>query len=382
MDGDPEEPALTFAQLRSRVTSRPPVDAGDPMLVEHIRDEIADRGPITFARFMERALYEPGLGYYAASRERTTRAGDFLTAPELHPVFGHALARQLDEMWRNLEQPATFTLREYGAGRGTLGATIREGLQRMGSALLDHLRYEPLDTGDQAAGSLTGCVLANELIDALPVHRVVMREGSLDELYVDWDGERFVERIGGLSTAALGDWFAEAGIELRDGQRAEACLAMAGWLDEVSGSLERGYVMIIDYGAEPAELYGPSRPNGTLRAFRDHHLGSAVLAGVGRQDLTATVDLAALRRLASDRGLSVLGQTTQAEMLTGGGLEEALAHERERTADSWEGQLTLRSAVMRLLDPRQLGGYAVILLGRGVDDQPALSGLAFRLPSR
>jgi SAM-dependent MidA family methyltransferase len=343
-------------------------DPGEPALIERLRDEIEQGGPITFARFMQRALYEPDLGYYATSRERTTRAGDFLTAPELHPIFGRVVARQVTEMHRRLGEPPDFTVREYGAGRGTLGA-----------ALPARLRYQPIEFADGVPSEpVVGVVLANEFLDALPVHRVEVRDGRLRELYVTWAGGRFTE-LAGEPSPGLADWFVGAGVELAEGQRAEACPAMADWLAEVASSLERGYVLIIDYAAEPAELYGPRRHGGTLRAFRDHHVGSDVLAGVGRQDVTATVDLGALRRFAARSGLAWLGQSTQAEFLAGAGLEEALAEERARAGEDWPAQLELRASVGRLLDPRATGGYAVVVLGRDVPDEPPLSGLSFRL---
>lgn len=350
---------------------------------------------------MRLALYEPGLGYYASSAERPTRQGDFLTAPELHPIYGHTLARRLHEMWQRLGGPADFTLREYGAGSGALVIALLDGLERLASPLAQRLRYQPLDLPAQtslitqrlaacgygavvqpAIGPLVGCVLANEFVDALPVHRVEARGGRLHELYVDWSGGALVERVGEPSSAALADWFRQAGVELADGQRAEVNLALFDWLAEVSANLERGYLLVIDYGAEPAELYGTRRRLGTLRAFRDQHVSANVLAGVGRQDLTAHVDLAALRRAAQQAGLALVGQDSQANFLLGAGLEDALSDEREGLGDSWAELLTLRSSVARLLDPRALGGYAVVLLGRGVAAEPALRGLSGRLPVR
>jgi SAM-dependent MidA family methyltransferase len=389
-------------QRRRQAVQPPPIaDAGEPRLLELLRAEIEHSGPLTFARFMQRALYEPGLGYYASSTERPARRGDFLTAPELHPVFGHTLARQLHEMWQRLGEPDHFRLREYGAGSGALVVALLEGLHRLASPVLDRLAYQPLDLPAQtalitrrltergygailqpASGPLVGCVLANEFVDALPVQRVEVREGRLRELYVDWHDDGLVEHWGEPSSEALADWFREAGVELAEGQRAEVNLAMFDWLAEVGADLEQGYLLVIDYGAEPADLYGPRRRNGTLRAFRDQHVSDDVLRGVGRQDLTAHVDLAALRRGAQRAGLGLVGQTAQASFLLGSGLEEAVSEERARAGDSWEEALALRSAVARLLDPRALGGYTALLLGRDVAAEPALRGLSAGLPAR
>src|SRR5512141_1059387 len=200
--------------VRSAFAAPPDDDPGEPRLIELIRAEMEARGPMSFARFMEHALYEPGLGYYVTRADRTTRGGDFLTAPELHPIFGHALARQLDEMWRRLGRPERFVLREYGAGTGALYLSILDGLTRIGSGLVDHLDYQPVENAasqaaaDRPAGPFIGCLLANEFLDALPVHRVIGQEGGrLAELLVDWRDGRFVEVAGGATDARLSEWF-------------------------------------------------------------------------------------------------------------------------------------------------------------------------------
>lgn len=391
-------------ERRVELVSSPPVnDAGDEQLLARLRSEIDYGGPITFARFMQRALYEPGLGYYAASNRRPTRAGDFLTAPELHPVFGRCLARQLDEMWQLLDRPDPFVLREYGAGRGALITAVIAELEAGGSDLLDCLAYQPRDMAPQlaeleaslvaigraqltergrSADAIDGCVLANEFVDALPVHRVVVAGGELRELFVDWRDDRLVETIGSPSSPAIAAWFTDAGIALEEGQRAEVNLALIDWLTEVGADLRHGYALVIDYGAQPAELYAGRRRNGTLRAFRHQHVAADPLRGVGHQDLTAHVDLAALERAAQDADLVHLGRNSQAEFLLGCGLQEIMAAERQRAADDWPASLALRSAVGRLLDPRALGGYWVVALGRGVALDPPLRGLAWQRPPR
>jgi SAM-dependent MidA family methyltransferase len=222
-------------------------------------------------------------------------------------------------------------------------------------------------------------VLANEFLDALPVHSVVVEVGRLREQFVAWRDGRFVWQPGELSDPRLAEWFLGRGVELREGQRAEVNLAMLDWLGAVAAQLERGYVLILDYGAPAAELYGESRQHGTLRGFRAHHVGSDVLSAVGHQDITSHVDLDALQAAADTVGLHVLGRTTQAEFLVGLGLEELLAEHRLRAGEEWNAQLLLRSTAGRLLDPGQLGGYAVVVLGKGVGTQPSLRGLSFRL---
>jgi SAM-dependent MidA family methyltransferase len=358
--------------IRSTIAQPPADDAGDPRLVALIRAEIERDGPITFARFMERALYEPGLGYYATSDQRPTRAGDFLTAPELHPIFGQTVARRVDQMWREMGRPRPFVVREYGAGTGSLYLAIVDGLVRMGSGLDQAIEYQPIETvGRQVgqkkpAGRFIGAVIANEFVDALPVHRLVSRAGQLREVRVGWSDGRFAEVESELSDPRPKSWFDKRQITLAEGQRAELNLAMLDWLEQVGRDLERGYILVFDYGAPASELYGPERHGGTLRAFRGQHVSSDPFGGVGHQDLTAHVDLDALEDGARDVGLDVLGRTRQAAFLIGSGLEQVYAELRETADQDWEAATALRSAVTRLLDPRGMGGFWVETLGRDV----------------
>lgn len=377
-------------------------------LVEAIRAEIATAGPITFARFMELALAHPLYGYYAAGPARTTRAGDFLTAPELHPVFGTALARQLREAWGRLGQPDPFVLREDGAGSGTLGLAIAAGLAADRSGLAAVLRYLPLEasrerreecaerfaaaglagllaasTGGEAPDPVrpfAGAVLANEYLDALPVHLVELHDGALREVFVGTRVDGFTEVLAEPTTPALAARLGGLGVELAEGQRAEICLALAPWADSVAADLARGLVLVIDYGREAADLYDRRRMAGTLMTYRGHAADPSPQAPyreVGERDITAHVDLTTVRALLAARGLAHLGTTSQAEFLVGCGLEELLERERGRARDL-QAALELRSAVGRLLDPRRLGGFRALLAGRGIGEGPPLRGLSFR----
>ena len=362
----------------------PEQDLGEPALVDLIRAEIERDGPITFASFMEHALYEPGLGYYATSADRPTRAGDFLTAAELHPMFGWTIARQVDDMWKRLGEPADFVLREYGAGTGALGRAIGDGLTRAGSRLSPTLRYEPIEIEGRLpaadfGSAMVGCVVGNEFLDALPVHRVTKMDGRLRELYVDWGGKRFIDVAGELSDERIEPQLAADIDGLAEGQQAEVNLLMAEWLANVAEELERGYVLLIDYGMPRAQLLSPGRVRGTVRAFRGQHVSGDVLNGVGRQDLTAHVDLDALEAGARSAGLSVLGRTTQAEFLMGCGFDEVYQDARANADQDWDSALALRAATRRLLDPAHLGAYAVVVLGKQVSDEAPLLGLGYRI---
>jgi SAM-dependent MidA family methyltransferase len=391
-------------------TAPQPAEVSDPDLVEAIRSRIrAAGGRITFAEFMYLALYHPAHGYYMADAVRSAREGDFLTAAELHPIFGGVIAGQLAEMWDALEHPPRFTLREYGAGPGTLGLAIVRGLAADRPDVLDALIYEPIevnpahrrvigdrfadaglgehlavgepraadgpespDWSDQAA--IVGCVLANEFVDAFPVHRVRGTEDGIEEQYVTALDGGFGGEWAAPSTADLSGYLESDGVTLAPGQLAEIDLAAAEWLDDVSAALERGYLLVIDYGHPASELYSSKRFAGTLLGYQGHSVVDDPFAAVGRQDLTAHVDFTTLSRWAAERGLAPLASTTQARFLVDGALERLLGRERARPELGLEEYLALRSSIGRLLDPRALGGFGVLLFGRDVPADRVPSG--------
>lgn len=365
-------------------------------LADSIRAEIEGGGPLTFARFMERALYDPAHGYYVSAVDRPTGSGDFLTAPELHPVFGQTLARQIDEMWRLMGRPDPFVVREYGAGSGALFVAVLEGLRRIDSALAATVRYDPIDFARQRAlieDRLTeagrhshllrvaddhlvhaGVVIANEYLDALPVHRVINLHGELRELYVAWRNERFTEVAGPISDERVARWFTDADVSLAEGQRAEANLAMLDWIDELTRELEHGFAIVIDYGAGADELYGPDHPTGTIRAFAGQRVSSDVLGEPGSRDVTASVDFDALEGRARACGFNVVGRRRTNEFLLAAGLDDVYEQARAAVDNDWDESLLLRGAITRLLDSNALGGYPVSVLARNVPTDQPLSG--------
>ncbi len=327
---------------------------------------------------MERALTEPGLGYYATSDQRPTRAGDFLTAPELHPVFGRCIGRLLAEVWTRLGEPTGFAVREWGAGRGTLATTAVDGLAADGSALAGVVEWQPLDVPgrhpDLTRGRMTGVVIANEYLDALPVHRLVRRGDRIVERYVTWTEGWFAEIEDAPSDPRLIDGWAAAGVTLADGQLAEIRPAAEAWLRQAAADLDRGVVLVIDYGHAAPDLYGPRRMAGTLVTYRHHVAGDDPFAAIGGQDITAHVDFSALERTAVASGLVSLGWTTQARLLAGLGLGELLYQLGQDPATTLPDYLAARASVARLLDPRHLGGFRVLAFGRGLATEPPLRG--------
>jgi SAM-dependent MidA family methyltransferase len=385
--------------VRREALPDPEAVGEDEELVERLRAEIRATGPITFARFMDRALYEPGHGYYRRADPGPGAAGDFLTAPEAHPIFGAAIGCLVEQAWEALGRPHPFTITEPGAGTGSLAAGLLGGLRNVGSPLAAAVRYRPVEleparlrvlaaklAGEglddhlvadvpAGAGTETGAVIANEVVDALPVYRVVGRTDGLRELLVGLEGDRFVAVEAAPTTPELARRLADEGIALADGQVTEVCLALDGWLDGATRHLERGVVILVDYGEEPGSLHSPQRRDGTLRAFARHAVGGDPFRHVGRQDLTATVDLAAVRRAAARAGLEALGETTQAELLAATGSGALAEAYLRRPGASLEDALRLRSALVRLMDTRGMGAFRVLAFGRRFPVATALPGL-------
>jgi len=375
----------------------------DEELVARIHAEIAQTGPITFARFMELALYDAHGGYYRAEATRPGRDGDFVTAPETHPIFGAALARGLTEVWERLGRPDPFVLREFGSGSGTLALTVLAGLERDRSPLAGRLAYDPIEVeprriatietrlaaaghagallgGEKRGRPVAGMILANEVLDALPTHRVTARDGAIRELFVGSRDGAFTDVEADPSTPELAQRFADEGISLVNGQRAEVCLALQPWIEAAAGGLDRGMLLLIDYGYPAADLYDPiRRRDGTLRAYLRQRVHADPYRHVGRQDLTAHVDTTAVERAAAGAGLTHLGTTTQAEFLIGLGAQDLLQAIQADPATTLEDYLAIRSAVMRLLDPGAMGRFRVMGFGRAWPDGAPLAGFAYRL---
>jgi len=361
------------------------------VLRDMIRREIGDRGPMTFRRFMQLALYEPSEGYYR-TRAAIGPRGDYLTSPELHPLFGAILFRQLVEFWELLDRPDPFAVAEVGAGTGSLARSIisaangwefggclkyeivesgmlqREAQRATLGALAEHVVWTDVlpESGD------CSCVLSNELLDSFPVHRVTARDEKLLEIFVGLNGDRFVDLFAEPSTPGLQAYFERAGVFPADGAVAEANLDLDGWHLSVSRAVRRGFVLTLDYGYPASTLYAPWRKQGTLHCYSRHTVSTDPYQRIGRQDMTAHVDFTSVVRSGRDSGFELVAFTSQQNFLPALGIGEALAG-GPVVAASLEEFLARRRAVEALLDPEGLGRVRVLVQGRAVG-RPALRG--------
>ena len=395
-----------------------------------IADRIRMTGPISVAEFMRLSLYHPDYGYYARVSRRTGRAGDFFTSVDIGPVFGELLARQFAEMGEIIQsaagnrRPAECDLVEAGAGSGRLARDVLDALARQHPELYSRVRLHLVEvapaaraaqtavlgphvsrlvsSSDSLPETVTGVIFANELLDALPTHAVVMREEGLREVFVDLkdsDGgvSEFVESEREPSTLELARYLAGAGVHLEPGWRAEINLEAPDWIRRAARSLRRGFLILLDYGHDAAELYSATHSDGTLSTFRRHRSGDRVsaLEDPGEHDITAHVDLSTVAHAAESAGLLTLGRLDQTYFLLGLGLAEMLDAGRldaqhvgggpGRTVIAAPGRsfngtaFRRRLALKTLMLPGVLGStMKVLIFGKDVG-RPMLKGLSYKV---
>jgi len=359
-------------------------------LQQRLREEIAARGgSISFARFMELALYAPGLGYYAAGKQKFGAQGDFITAPELGTLFARCLARPCRSI---LAQLGGGDILEAGAGSGALAADLlleleslgclperylilelsnelrdrqAETLRRKAPHLLEHIHW--LNT---LPGSFRGMVLANELLDAMPAERFRITQDGVRQLHVAWQNDRFCWQQKPADEAI------RRRIEplaLPPGYTSEINLQAEAWVRSVADILKQGVMLLVDYGFPRAEFYHPQRTDGTLMCHYRHRAHDDPLLLVSLQDITAHVDFTVIAEAGTEAGLSLLGYTSQAAFLIGCGLEQLMsASDPEDT----RAHLGLTQQVKKLTSPHEMGElYKVIALGRGIQEPfPGFAG--------
>jgi SAM-dependent MidA family methyltransferase len=356
-------------------------------LVDAIRCDIeANGGWISFARYMELALYAPGLGYYTAGAHKFGEAGDFITAPELSPLFGRTLARQVAEIMAN----STPHILELGAGSGKLAADMLGELEQLGclpesysilevsadlrerqreliQQRLPHL-FDRVCWLDALPDSLSGAVVANEVLDALPVHLVHWQDSALNERGVALGESGFIWQ----ERAILDDELLKAAGQIKtpDDYLSEICLAARGLINSLASRLTQGAMLFIDYGFGAREYYHPQRAQGTLMCHYRHHAHDDPFFLPGLQDITAHVNFTDVAECGIDSGMELLGYTNQAFFLINNKITDIL---KITSPENLREYLPLSAQLQKLTSPAEMGElFKVIALGKNLEQ--SLSG--------
>ena len=354
---------------------------------------IAAGGALPFSRFMELCLYEPGWGYYSAGATKFGAAGDFVTAPELGPLFAACVADAVAPVLRQLGPSADFM--EIGGGSGAFAEVALKRLLALDALPARYAILEPsADLRERQRARLAerlnpllgdlvewldgppaepwnGVLFANEVIDALPTPRFTLRDGEVFEEHVALDGEgRFVRTdrpADALLAAAVRHVERQLEAPFADGYRSELLPQLPYWLQAVMGGLGDGALLFVDYGYPRREYYHPQRSDGTLRAFRRHQLVGDVHALPGLQDITASVDFTALAEAGTGAGFDFAGYCNQASFLLGNGLQQRLAEAEGKARDEAARQ-RLRQEAKRLTLPTDMGErFQAMGFARGVE---------------
>lgn len=354
-------------------------------LAELLAERIRRYGPISFSDFMRECLYHPVHGYY--SKAESQRFADYYTSVDVHPIFGRLLARKFAWMWDQLERPKEFLLVEAGAGVGRLAQYVLNFIKAKLPEFYNTLRYVAVERSasrrEQAARILqrhaaeaharisqeiptsipAGCVFSNELIDALPVHRVIMQKGAQQEIFVGCNHGQFVDVIAPVSTCAINEYFAAQGVTLNEEQYAEAGLEACDWITEVGRRIERGFVLTVDYGHHAAELFDERHMRGTLLAYREHRASENFYASPGEQDLTAHVNFTALETWGQRSGLEVVEFISQTAFLLALGQPNEFTDLYEPGQNEAE-QMRARLQLKTLIHPEGMGERFQVLVQR------------------
>lgn len=375
-------------------------------LVKHMAALIRETGPLTFAQFMELALYHEEHGYYTTGGGRSVSAtspigrerGDFFTAPSLSPVLAKCLVRQLEEIDERLGHPPVFHLVEMGPGDGTLLRGLLQECQEQQTLLLPRLactlverspafrrrQQETLAAWQEQGqgiqwvdnlqsipeGSLTGTLLSNELVDAFPVHRVRMGEDGLQELYVTSHDHALQEQWAEPSTPELASFLSDLDVTLPVGFTTEINLEALNWIEQVARVLDRGVVITIDYGHTAQDYFAPERKNGTLMGYHRHTVSTNPYTRVGEQDLTAHVNFSSLAHTGERVGLTTTGFTNLQHFLMSLGIEGLV--------EGCDQESETVQAAAQLLRPHSMGTtFKVLMQHKGIV-VPTLRGLRHR----
>jgi SAM-dependent MidA family methyltransferase len=371
-------------------------------LVAFIREHLQRHGPSPFPWFMEQALYHPDYGYYTSTRTRIGRQGDYYTNVSVGRLYGQLLASQLIEMWRVLGSPSRFTIVEEGAEDGLLASDILSAIVEESIEAAASIRYvilEPIPRKQLQQRSLfapallgmvswldglsnlepiTGAFISNELVDAMPVHIVVYRDHEWSELLVDFRGEKFFFVPAKIETPELLRALYAVPVPVSSPYRTEVNLAAVRWIQTVSTRLERGFVLVVDYGFPRDQYYKPERTEGTLSCYSQHRRSYNPLERPGEIDITAHVDFTSLAEAAAKVSFKVAGYTDQHHFMVGAAESRLLAFEKAETGQPTLDRTAFLGPYRTLMHPGTMGmAFKFLLLTKNLDRHPKLTGFKY-----
>lgn len=360
------------------------------LLCDHIQKQIEQAGGrLGFDRFMELCLYAPGLGYYVAGARKFGAEGDFVTAPEISPLFSRCLARQCVQV---LQEIGTGELLEFGAGTGTMAADILAELEQLDCLpqaylileLSPDLKCRQQETLQQKVPHLAhlvkwldelpgsgfkGVVLANEVLDAMPVQRFRIESGQVREQYVGWQDEKLISIWDSPTSSGLVPAVEDLALDQAEGFESEINLRANPWVGSLGEIVDAGAVILIDYGYPQAEYYHPQRSEGTLMCHYRHRAHHDPFILPGLQDITAHVDFSAVADAGLKAGFEIGGFTTQTFFLMGCGLDSMLAESDPNDVDT---HMQLAQQVRRLTLPTEMGERFKVLAMTRELEQPLI----------
>jgi SAM-dependent MidA family methyltransferase len=352
-------------------------------LQQIIRDEIARLGPISCERFIELALYHPRLGYYSQERLRVGRRGDFITNVSVGRLFGEILADQIVELWELLDRPPEFTIVEAGAETGELASDLLSRLSQVGSGVTwSYVIAEPNEgKGEQQRQKLTGSsvrwvrrlaeldpiigiILGNELLDAIPARIVELSEDQWREVCVALEGSTFKFSSEPIKDPRLTARIAKIPLVLPQPYRTEVNVAAKDWISDAAKTLQRGFILMIDYGYSRSDYYSPLRTQGTLALYRNQQRQENIFEEIGQTDITTHVEFTAIAEAGLEAGCQLTGFTDQHHFMVGAG------ENRMRSFESSEGgkdRDRFLRAYKTLMHPEMMGlAFKYLLLGKDV----------------
>jgi SAM-dependent MidA family methyltransferase len=367
-------------------------------LVQIIRDEIARLGPMSCERFIELALYHPRLGYYSRERLRIGRQGDFITNVSVGKLFGEILADQIVELWELLNRPPEFAIVEAGAESGDLASDLLASLfESQPTVSWNYVIAEPNTvkrdqqrqrfTGTtirwvsslKDLSSITGIILGNELLDAIPTRVVELSKDQWREVHIVWEGDSFGFSLEPVQNPRLATMLGKIPTSLSQPYRTEINLAAQDWVRAATESLGRGFILLIDYGYSRTDYYSPLRTKGTLSAYRNQRRQENIFEGVGETDITAHVDFTAIAEVGLEAGCQLLGFTDQHHFMVGAGEERmrSFAADSATPHDRRERDRFLR-AYKTLMHPEMMGlAFKYLLMGKGAPETLKPSGFQY-----